>query len=258
MSTVTADTALNSLPPTLREELLNEYRKILQNYLEHRWQPSELSAGIFCEVVYTIVFHYPSGHYPAHATKPTNMVDACRQLERVTNVPRSFQILIPRLLPALYEIRNNRGVGHIGGDVDPNHMDATAALAFCKWILAELIRVLHSLPVGEAQSLADAVAERTIPLIWESNETKRILDPRLDLKDQILLFLGASSLPVEVSRLRDWTESRNRDHFNKVLKAAHKARLVNLSDDKKTVQILPPGAEYVEKFLENSTYSLSK
>ena len=31
----------------------------------------------------------------------------------------------PQLIPALYDIRSNRGVGHVGGDVDSNQMDAT-------------------------------------------------------------------------------------------------------------------------------------
>jgi len=258
MATLTANKALSVLPSTLRDSLLNEYRKILQNYLEHRWQPSELSAGIFCEIVYTIIFHFPTGKYPALAKKPKSMVDACRALESVTGVPRSFQILIPRILPALYEIRNNRGVGHVGGDVDSNHMDATVALSLCKWILAELIRVFHSLSIEEAQALADAIAERTVPLIWESGDVKRILDPSFELKNQILLFLATSSLHVEKSSLISWTESKNKDHFNKVLKAAHKSRLINLSADGKTAQILPPGTRYIENLLKNSNYAWTK
>lgn len=69
-------------------------------------------------------------------------------------MPRSFQILIPRLLPALYEIRNNRNVGHVGGDVDPNFMDSTAVLGTANWIMAELVRVFHSVSTPEAQAIA--------------------------------------------------------------------------------------------------------
>src|SRR6266851_1018203 len=73
------------------------------------------------------------------------------------HVPRSFQILIPRLLPALYEVRNNRGVGHIGGDVDPNHMDATFVISSCNWVMAELVRVYHDLSTNEAQEIVDTL-----------------------------------------------------------------------------------------------------
>ena len=82
-----------------------------------------------CEVVYTILRGHIDGAFPARAKKPANMVDACRSLETETGFPRTIRIQIPRMVIALYEIRNNRGVGHVGGDVDPNHMDATAVVA---------------------------------------------------------------------------------------------------------------------------------
>jgi hypothetical protein len=44
-----------ALPWGLREELLNSYQKIMSNYLERRWDPSELNGGQFCEVVYSII-----------------------------------------------------------------------------------------------------------------------------------------------------------------------------------------------------------
>ena len=158
--------ALSAIPKTLRDELVNEYRSIIQNYSEHRWSPTELSAGRFCEVVYSILSGYGSGAYPPKASKPNDFVGACRKLELNGDVPRSFQILIPRTLPSLYEVRNNRGVGHVGGDVDSNHMDATFVVSASNWILAELVRVFHNLSIEEAQQLVDAIAERRVPLIW--------------------------------------------------------------------------------------------
>ena len=79
------------------------------------------------------------------SVRPSNFVEACRRLESNSGGPRSFKILIPRLLPLLYEIRNNRNVGHVGGDVDPNHMDATTVLAIVAWVMAELVRVTRPL-----------------------------------------------------------------------------------------------------------------
>jgi hypothetical protein len=120
-----AASALSAIPKALRDELFNEYRSIIQNYSEHRWSPAELSAGRFCEVVYCILSGHSSGSYPPKASKPNDFVSSCRKLELNKNVPRSFQILIPRTLTSLYEVRNNRGVGHVGGDVDSNHMDSS-------------------------------------------------------------------------------------------------------------------------------------
>ncbi len=163
---ITAATAFSALPAGLRDPLVAEYQTIVQNFMEHRWLPTELSGGRFSEIVYTILDGHAKGTYAAAPSKPGNFVLACRALENNGNVSRSFQILIPRLLPALYEIRNNRNVGHVGGDVDLNHMDAVAVLSMCNWIMGELLRVFHGLDIAEAQKVVDALAEMRAPAVW--------------------------------------------------------------------------------------------
>src|SRR5882762_10299640 len=147
---------LTGIPAGLRDPLLQSYQEIVTNFAEHRWEPSELNGGKFCEVAYTIINGCIKGSFPSKPSKPSNMVDACRGLEATKADPqrvgdRSLRVLIPRTLQALYEIRNNRGVGHVGGDVDPNLMDATAVYSNASWILAELVRVFHNVKTPEAQ-----------------------------------------------------------------------------------------------------------
>ncbi len=121
-----------------------------------------------CEIVYTIIKGYFDANFPAKASKLSNMVDACRDFENLpTSFPRSLRIQIPRMLISLYEIRNNRGVGHVGGDVNPNEMDAICVLQTSKWIVSELIRVFHNVTVSEAQSEVSALSNRELSLIWE-------------------------------------------------------------------------------------------
>lgn len=240
---------LATIPAGLRGALLEEYRQIVQNYAERRWSPAELSGGRFCEIVYTILDGYAKGSFPASPSKPRDLITACRALEAHTNVPRSFQILIPRLLPALYEIRNNRGVGHVGGDVDPNHMDATAVLEICSWVMAELVRVLHEVTVSDAQAVVDSMVERRIPLVWSSEGMKRVLDPKLSLKDTILLLIGSAPGRVLVADLLMWSGYKDRAYFLRLLRRLHRERFVELSTDETSLQILPPGAKYVAKLV---------
>lgn len=81
--------ALNKLPNSLREELLESYNTILKNFRENKWEPSELNGGKFCEIVYSILNGYIAGTYPSKAIKPTNMVDACNNLAtRPSTFPR--------------------------------------------------------------------------------------------------------------------------------------------------------------------------
>lgn len=242
-------TILSSITPGLRDPLLREYNEIVQRYLERRWGPSELSGGKFCEIVFTILDGYAKGSYSSKPKKPSNFIDACRALEKNSNVPRSFQILIPRMLPPLYEIRSNRNVGHVGGDVDPNQMDAHAVVTMCSWILAELIRVMHTTSVKEAQRAVDSITSRKIPLVWETESAKRVLNPKMILKDQILLLISSTTGPTKVDDLLGWIEYNDAGYFLKSLRKLHKDRFVELSKDEKKIELLPPGSIYIEKLV---------
>ena len=124
----------------------------------------------FCEIVYSILNGYFTNNYPATASKPQNMYSSCKAFEQFPSTnPRSLRIQIPRMLIALYEIRNNRGVGHVGGEVNPNMMDSICVLRMVKWILAELIRVFHNVDIDEATRAVEYLSVRDIELIWEVN-----------------------------------------------------------------------------------------
>lgn len=240
---------LAAIPTPLRDALLAEFEGIGKSFFERRWSPAELSGGRFCEVVYTILDGHAKGNYALAPQKPANFVAACRALEGNAHVPRSFQILIPRLLPALYEIRNNRGVGHVGGDVDPNHMDAGAVVAIASWVMAELVRVFHSLPVAQAQEIVDNLVERRSPLVWDGPEGKLVLDPGLKLKDQTLLLLDSATGAVNTDDLQRACRYSNSGYFLRLLRKLQDERLLVLSADGSSARILPPGSEHVATLL---------
>lgn len=240
----------SDLPKRLRAELLDSFGKIVQNYSERRWEPAELNGGKLCEVTYSIVRGKADGKYPARGSKPKNMVLACQQMEQETSEPRSIRIQIPRMILALYEVRNNRNVGHVGGDVDPNHMDAVCVLQMSKWMVAELVRVLHHRPVDEAADIVDALVERETPLIWKVGEKRRVLDTTLSMKDKALVLLHATAAPMTDTEIIDFIEHSNPSVFRRdVLRPAHKARLLEYDEGAGTVTISPLGIEHVEVLL---------
>ncbi len=250
--TIDPSTALAGIPPGLRGPLLAVFNEIMRNFREGRWEPSELNGGKLCEVVYTIIRGHVDGKMPAKPRKPANMVDACKALEAadVTKFPRSIRIQIPRMLVALYEIRNNRGVGHVGGDVDPNHMDAGAVVEAAKWIMAELIRVFHGLDTTEATAVVEALVERTIPIVWEVGGRRRVLNPELSKGDQTLLLLHARNKPLLDKDLAEWVEHSNISVYRRdVLRPAHKSRLIEYDEQSGLVHLSPKGVVYVEKKL---------
>lgn len=242
-------TALSAIPAGLRDPLTVEYQGIVQNFLEQRWLPTELQAGRFSEIVYTILDGHASGTYAVSPSKPPNFVQACRALENNSNEPRSFQILIPRMLPALYEVRNNRNVGHAGGDVDPNHMDSVVVLSMCNWIMGELARVYHNLSVADAQAVVDALAEVRVPLVWTNGTVKRILDPKLSLQEHVLLLAGVTVPSATAAQLLGWIEYENEKYFIRTIRTLHKKRLVEYDRNSGTVQVLPTGAAVVQQII---------
>jgi len=221
------DDLLAALPATLRKELLAAYEETLRNYRERRWEPAELNGGKLCEIVYTILKGHVTGAFPAKSSKPSNMVDACRALEQASTFPRSIRIQIPRMLVALYEVRNNRGVGHVGGDVNPNHMDAACVLEMSKWVMSELVRVFHDTSTEEAALAVDSLVERTSPTVWKVGNNLRVLDYQKSMKDKLLLLAYHSRGAVQEADVFRWVEHSNASVFRRdIVRPLHKTKLI--------------------------------
>jgi hypothetical protein len=249
---IDATKLLQTLPPGLRDPLIEAYTQIARNYAEHRWEPSELNGGKLCEIVYSIIDGATSGTFPPVPQKPSQFANACRAVEQRQPNPalvgdRSLRIGIPRLLPFLYEIRNNRGVGHVGGDVSPNFSDATTVFSCSNWIMAELVRIFHGVSLATAQAAVDALVERKHPIVWEVEGTKRVLDPTMERSDQVLLLLYSCTEWTDEDKLRSWVEYKNKTHFrNLILSALHAQRLLEFQQPNGRVRITPRGAKDVE------------
>jgi hypothetical protein len=243
---------LSALPSGLRDVLVESFNTIMKNFREGRWEPAELNGGKLCEITYTILKGYVDGKFPTAPSKPKNMVDACKELEKADQniFPRSVRIQIPRVIAALYEIRNNRGVGHVGGDVNPNHMDAVLVVEMAKWIVAEIVRIFHNVDTATAQAIVDSLIERTIPIVWEVNGQRRVLDSSLSARDQTLLLLYQSPVPLHEKQLVGWVEHSNPAVYRRdVLQRCHKQRFLNYDRPSGIVHISPAGSKYVEENL---------
>lgn len=242
---------LGSIPSGLRRPLLAAFDEIVRNFHQHRWEPAELNGGKFCEIVYTVLKGIVDRSFPSKPSKPKNMVDACRVLEQApAQHPRSVRIQIPRMLMALYEVRNNRGVGHVGGDVDPNHMDAIAVLYLSKWVLAELVRLLHQVDTDAATAVVEALVEREIPTVWKVGSVKRVLEPGVPRTDAVLLLLHATAKPVSEEELAAWVEHPSASEFRRdVLRRLHRNRLVEFDERTGLVTLSPRGAARIEEKL---------
>lgn len=239
---------LTGIPPSFEDELFEKYREIERNFRERRWEPSELNGGKLCEVAYSILKGHIDGTFPSTPSKPSNFPAACDALKNApTTFNRSVRLLIPHILKGLYDIRNNRNVGHVGGDVNPNHMDAVCVLHMSKWIVSELIRIFHGVSIQEAATLVDSLSEREIPLVWDAGDVRRVLDVNLTMLEKTLVLLYASPEPLLEKSLCTSLEHSNPSVYRRdVLKKAHKARLIEYDQKVQIARISPLGSKRVE------------
>lgn len=248
--------ALGALPQGLRAELLIEFAKITRNYREHRWEAAELNGGRFCEIVYTILDGYLDGQqYANSASKPSDMKSACDKLAMrgKGSRPDAVRITVPRVLVALYQIRNNRGVGHVGGDVDANYMDATYVLHSVQWVIAELVRIFHNTDIKTATESVAALVDRTIPIVWEVGGARRLLSTSLSLADGTLLLAYSSTSGVSDKQLAGDLEQHRLPNYRRVLDRLHSDRMIEYTKTNGWVVISPLGIQDVEERLLTSS-----
>ncbi len=245
--TTSLKAALAAIPDGLRDPLIELFEGALSEYRASRWEATGTKVGKLCEVVYSIAAGATSGVWPAGPSKPKNMVDDGRALEKHTaKHGRSLCIQIPRILIAAYELRNNRDIGHVGSGVDPNHMDAEFLIRCAKWLVAELVRVFAKLSEDDARAMVESVTERSFQVVWSEGDAKRVLNPKMSMRDKVLVLLYASGNTATVDQLLHWTEHSNPSVFrSSVLAGLHKEALIHQSDGKAT--LLPPGVQYVER-----------
>ncbi len=246
------------LPKPLVYNLEKRYTGLKRNFIEGRFEPSELNGAKFCEVVLRILQWYVStgNNYIPFGTKINNFDQEMKKFESQSNFPDSIRFHVPNILRALYTIRNKRGVAHIGGDVDPNHMDASFVISSADWIMAELVRLFHNIDTLEAQKIVESLVTKNIPLIWSLNGKKRVLNPKLKFKETTLALLYSeypNIVPEDI--LFEWVEHSNLSVFRRdILKFCHKERLLEYYPEKGEVIISPIGIKFVEDNIKLEVY----
>jgi hypothetical protein len=148
-------------------------------------------------------------------------------------------------------MRNKRGIGHVGGDIDANGIDIATMAKTADWIVCELIRINHGLSLEEAQDIVDGISVRQLPTIWQVGGKKRVLKDGLKAKDQALLLLYSSpDSAILLEDLCDWVEYSNPRMFkSKIIRELHRQRLLEFDADSESIILSPKGVKYVEENL---------
>src|SRR5262245_14936567 len=101
------DRALSGIPEGLRRPLIQAFAEMQNEFRAGEWRNAGVKAGHIAEITYCILHGRVTGTYADRPSKPGNMVDACRALEQHNKAHgRSVCIVIPKVLLAIYEMRN--------------------------------------------------------------------------------------------------------------------------------------------------------
>ena len=235
-------------PDDLVEALLDSYIEIKTNFIIDKWEPAELNGGKFVEATIRILQFVCFG---THTPIGTSIRNTFAELQRIEQSPStildSYRLHIPRCLGSIYNIRNRRGVGHLSGDINPNKADALLIVTISEWVLAELYRINYTISLPKAQELVNNLVTRKFELVFEINGVKRVLNPKLKIKEQILLLLYADNNQyLTIDNLCSYLKYKNKNYLkNKILTEIDKQQLIELTEDDK-VFLLPPGMKCVE------------
>lgn len=151
----------------------------------------------------------------------------------------------------MYTIRSKRGIGHVGGDIDANQIDAATVARIADWCMAELIRVVHTLPLEEAQRLLDSISARQLPQVWTVLGKRRVLNPSHDYREQTLLLLyDTPNGEASSDDLFAWSGHSHKTRYERdILGALHQERLVEFDGQRGIVALSPTGTKFVEENL---------
>jgi hypothetical protein len=98
----------------------------------------------------------------------------------------------------------------------------------------------------DARALVESVTERSFQVVWSEGDAKRVLNPKMSMRDKVLVLLYASGNEATVDQLLRWTEHSNPSVFrSSILAGLHKEALIHQSNGKAT--LLPPGVQLVER-----------
>lgn len=245
--------ALAGISRKFRGRLLKSYNGLKTAFAEGNFDACGIRSGRFCEVLLRWAQAELTGTCTPFGTQVSNFKAECEALEQTPKTAghESVRVLIPRAITFLYTLRNKRGIGHEGGDVDANKIDAATAVRVADWCICELIRLQYPISLEEAQAICDGVAERQLPQIWEVLGKKRVLIKGLTYQDQTLLLLYSShDLAIPAEDLFAWTEhSHQASYRQNVLRKMHKNRLIEYDQENQMVIISPLGINKVENEL---------
>lgn len=167
----------SGVPAPVVTEILDAFVALKRRFHAGDYRPNAVEGGRFSEAVFRLLEWATTGTFtpfgdPSFKTDP--LIKRLEQAPR-TSFPDSVRVHIPRTLRVIYDIRNKRNTAHLADGIDPNVQDAHLVVANASWVLAELVRLYHSVSATEAQSTIEHLVRRDVPMMQVIDGFPRIL-----------------------------------------------------------------------------------
>jgi hypothetical protein len=155
--------------------------------LQREWEDANAKAGKFVEAVLKAAWSETGKPVPGgKAFSAGNIMDL---LAKETGLSTSLRLTIPRACRFVYEIASNRGARHDADEVDANEMDASAVVALCSWVLAEMVSYAQKgMNLDEAKAAVDGLTRRKYPFM-ERIDGRVYVDIANSAREAALLIL---------------------------------------------------------------------
>lgn len=174
----------------LVDELLEAYVEAKRNFYLGGLRLSAVEGGRFCEAAFRILQEKATGTFKPLG-KQLDVEKLRDDLSKLPSAsqPDSIRLHIPRALRVVYDIRNSRDAAHLADNIDPNLQDSTLVISILDWVLAEFVRLYHTVPANEAQTIVESLVTRRAPVVQDFAGFLKILNPGLQAGDHLLVLL---------------------------------------------------------------------
>jgi hypothetical protein len=235
------------VPVELAREIMESFAEAKRRFHLADFMPNAVAGGRFSEAVLRLLEWTTTGSY-APLADPKFKAETI--IKGLANSPtgsysESVRLHIPRAIRVIYDIRNKRNTAHLSDGIDPNTQDASLIVSTMSWVLAELVRLHHSVSAHDAQMIIDGLVTRDVPMIQVFDGHPRLLKT-VGASDHVLILLywaGQELVPKTV--LADWMPPSMRPNLTRTLNNLHTKHLIHFANS--TAQLTILGQRDVEQ-----------